>query len=334
MLATSVELPDSGLEWFLEHFRQFFLEFPEITVAANELWMQVLEFLEKSLSTLVSHCGECAIGPLQKDDVNRLVAEVRTSVIELGEDAEQHRILIQIFSKFEQEFLDGQFNSLESNFEERVLQVAGELNKVTIFQLMSTMIAGPESRHRGTNPTIHTARVICEWLLEASSRFTKENLTGENLWSFREELLAVMLHDLGKVLNPRFDGHHKISWTLARESVSALFAHFDLDSRSDDKVNFMISMHDMCGHIAAGRMPYSEVLEDFQRVDEDYMRSLFYVQLSDMRAIKAMPMSHKHENITIWSMLCFDLGFDELIDEMIKKFPQFSDILNRRLSFA
>ncbi|MDA1079606.1 MAG: hypothetical protein O2840_02870 [bacterium] len=334
MLATTTaELPNAGLEWFLDHIRQFLHEFPNITIAADELLRQVLDFLEKSLSTLVALAGEYAIGPLQQEQMVQLTSEIRDSVLELAKDTEQHALLITVFLELENDLL-GTFDFAGSGIEQLVPEVEKKLNRLTIFQLMSTMIAGPESRHRGTNPTSHTARVILEWFREAQTRFPSSSLQGESVWAFREELLAVMLHDLGKVLNPRFDGHHKISWTLAWESVRALFAHFNLETRSDDKVNFMISMHDICGHIAAGRMKYVDVLEDFSRVGEDYMLSLFYVQLADISAIKAMPLLNKYENLTIWAMLCFDLGFDHLIDEMVVKFPQFTDILNRRFSFT
>ena len=313
-----------GAEWLLHFIRSLIDRYSELAQEA------ILE-IQQSFSTIMLSCGAELAGPLLESELHEAAIIVRNSIEQIARDTYQHEILLQIFVDLESSI---QKDSAGANrFLISIDEIAAKLNQMTIFQMMSAMVAGENSRHKGMNPTIHTARVIYEYLVEACHRFDFNDLSEKMRVSFRQELLAVIGHDFGKVLNPKFDGHHKLSWYLANSGVKHVWSIIESVESNSSMLDFLIDQHDVCGHIAAERKLYGEVLEAFEQgSDEDFMRSLFYVQLADMGAIPGMKQEHKMQNFSVWAMLCVDLGYAYLIDEVVDRFPWFTDVLNRRLS--
>jgi len=330
LLATAgAEIPNDydllrqGAEWLADFLDKLIQDAAEFAHPILEIILLAIANLKTELVQLCALCEQGTTLIAEQSVTKPLAEEVLEFVVELATSESEHQKLSTILSAITDDFFADN-SDLSSYPDEYAAVLEDALNEMTVFRLMSGMVAAPGSRHAGTNPTFHTAQVACEWLKTAATRFGQAS-SPEQKNQFRAELLAVIDHDAGKLLNPKFDAHHKLSLQLAGPGIK----YVATDKGFAEKIsltNFLVHNHDICGHIAAKRRNYQDILAAFKKEPNiaDYMRSLYYIQFADMQAITTMPQEHKSENISIWTKLCVDLQLDELVTEIVINSPRIS----------
>jgi len=301
-------------------------------ILGSEVVRSHLELADKSAVSGTGKIPDSLLGDVTDAtaDLRQYIQDhqvVQEVVESLSKDPAQHRLIFAVCELIEAEFLTERKFNTHADYVHTVAVIHAALKKIEIFKMMKTMRPAVNSQHFSANaldesdPTMHTAQAIYFWLQTARLRFPEVSL------AFREELVATMKHDMGKLFNPKRDEHHKLSWMLAAPGVQFLLENFlssPCTGDTDDKLYFLIDMHDVCGHIAAGRRKFFEVFEIFQEheVPIEYMRALFYIQQADMNAIPGMNPKFKIQNIAVWLDLVTDLGYTDLVQAIQHAYPE------------
>jgi len=270
------------------------------------------------------------------EEAETVVFNLESSVMELANCEEEHEIYFSVFQEIEKMFL---FQELEGlNPDLASAKIAEKLEKFSIFKFMTTMKAGPNSQHQGKTPVEHTARAVYEWFQTASTRFSclleSDDSSDQELnvviRQFRTELLSAMSHDVGKFLNPKFEGHHKMSWKTIEPTINFILGRLYSDEerimQTRQSIKFLINSHDLPGNIDAtesGKLEGQakkyhfswaiETLKNFDLTSED-IRAWAYLQKADMDSIPGMKTEFMVANWAIFLKLVKDLGFSDLAD--------------------
>jgi len=132
------------------------------------------------------------------------------------------------------------------------------------------------------------------------------------------EVVAVLLHDVGKIFGPKFVAHSQFSWLIASgilNEISPYIRHLQaqLDIKdqtwTSEKIEqwfaFLISYHDVCGLVSSGKIEIERLFDlvDKYQITPEMWQALGRVQEADMAAIEGMSDKWKIENRQIYHLI-------------------------------
>ncbi len=162
--------------------------------------------------------------------------------------------------------------------------------------------------HEGRNPLLHTCDDLAQYAVDVAQTPEKSRQSDSMIFI---EVAAILLHDYGKLFDPKDPSHGSGSVRWSEKWVAGLAETFPDKTIDKDiltyQLNFLMKFHDLPGNIDLGNLD----IEGAVRVmlDEGYipsnqlLLSLERVQEADMLGTPGMPREFRQKNRQILRQL-------------------------------